>query len=228
MRGVNFEFIDSLKNNGTKYLVIFDDSCQEICNTKAFVDFATAGKHRGLSTIYNKHNFFHQSKLGRDVELQNTQIVPFKSPGDVMQVTTLSTVGSWFRTSWLVSTCNVCSPLLICWLICCHAQTIDYVIVQTPDPILQNYISWTGWNSQKFRTMNTQNLSALQMFQSFSHKCKNLFLESCLKGFIRFLFECIINLLKGNLQSVKRHHVEKMQSEVQVRLFFLKRTTWKR
>ena len=26
MRGVNFEFIDSLKNNGTKYLLILDDS----------------------------------------------------------------------------------------------------------------------------------------------------------------------------------------------------------
>ena len=35
VQGVNFEFIDSLKNNGTKYLWIFDDSC-EICNSKAF------------------------------------------------------------------------------------------------------------------------------------------------------------------------------------------------
>ena len=26
VQGVNFEFIDSLKNNGTKYLLIFDDS----------------------------------------------------------------------------------------------------------------------------------------------------------------------------------------------------------
>ena len=51
VRGVNFEFIDSSKNNGTKYLLIFDDSCEEICNSKAFVDIATAGRHRGLSTI---------------------------------------------------------------------------------------------------------------------------------------------------------------------------------
>ena len=43
MRGVNFEFIDSLKKNGTKYLLIFDDSCEEICNSKAFVDIATLG-----------------------------------------------------------------------------------------------------------------------------------------------------------------------------------------
>ena len=104
VRGVNFEFIDSLKNNGTKYLLIFDDSCEEICNSKAFVYIATAGRHRGLSTIYIKHNFFHQSKLGRDVELQNTHILLFESPRDVMQVTTLSTqlgLGSeivdWYR-----------------------------------------------------------------------------------------------------------------------------------
>ena len=92
--GVNIEVIDWLKNNGTKYSLVFDDSCEEICNSKACVDIAIAGRYRGLSTIYNKHNIFHQSKLGRDVELQNTHIVLFKSPRDVMQVTTLSTQ-SW-------------------------------------------------------------------------------------------------------------------------------------
>ena len=91
VRGANFEFIDSLKNNGTKYLLIFDKSCDEICNSKVFVDIATAGRHRGLSTIYIKPKLFHQSKLGRDVELQNSHIVLFKSPRDVMQVITLST-----------------------------------------------------------------------------------------------------------------------------------------
>ena len=71
---------------------------------KPFVDIATAGRQRRLSTFYIKHNFFHQSKLGRDVELQNTHIVLFKSPRDVMQVTKLSTqlgLGSeivdWYR-----------------------------------------------------------------------------------------------------------------------------------
>ena len=104
VRGVNFELIDSLKNNGTKYLLNFDDSCEEISNSKAFVDIATAGGHRGLSTIYIKHNLFHLSKLGRDFELQNTHIVLFKSPRDVMQVTTLSTqlglgseLNDWYR-----------------------------------------------------------------------------------------------------------------------------------
>ena len=90
-------------------MLIFDDSCEEICNSKAYVNIATAGRHRGLSTIYIQHNLFQKSKLGRDVELQNTQIVFFKSPPDVMQVTTLRTqlgLGSelvdWYRDATAV------------------------------------------------------------------------------------------------------------------------------
>ena len=79
-----------VSENGTNYLPIFDDSCEEICNSKVFVDNATAGRFRGLSTIYIMLNLFHQSKLGQDVELQNTHIVLFKSPRDVMQVSTLT------------------------------------------------------------------------------------------------------------------------------------------
>ena len=104
MRAVCFEFIDSLKNNGTKHLLIFDDSSEKIGDSKGFVVIVTAGRHRGLSKIYIKHNLFHHSKLGRDVELQNTHIFIFKSPGDIMQKTTLKTqllLGSelfdWYR-----------------------------------------------------------------------------------------------------------------------------------
>ena len=91
VRGVNFDFTDSVKNNGTKYLLFFDESGEKICISKAFVDIATAARHRGLSKSHIKHNLFHQSKLGRDVELQNTHIFLFKSHRDVMQVTILST-----------------------------------------------------------------------------------------------------------------------------------------
>ena len=88
--GVDFEFIQNLPNNGTKYLLVFDDSCEEIFSSKDFVKFAKAGRHKGLSTIFIKHNLFHQSRLGRDIELQNTHIVLFKSPRNVLQINTLS------------------------------------------------------------------------------------------------------------------------------------------
>ena len=110
VQGVHFEFINSLKNNGTKYLLIFDNSCAKICNSKEFMDIATASRHRGFSTIYIKHNLFYQSKIGRDVELQNTHIVLFKSPREVHQVARLSVqlglgsaVVDWYRG------CNVCT-----------------------------------------------------------------------------------------------------------------------
>ena len=104
VQGVQIDFIDSLKNNGTKYLLIFEESCGEICNTKAIVDFATAGRHRGKSTYYVPHNLFHQREIRNDVELQNMHIVLFKSRRDVMQVSTLcsqlglgSELVDWYR-----------------------------------------------------------------------------------------------------------------------------------
>ena len=85
----DFEFIQNLQNNATMYRLFFDDSCEEISSSNDFVKIATAGRHKGLSTIYIKHNLFHQSRSGRDIELQKTHIVLFKSPRDVLQINTL-------------------------------------------------------------------------------------------------------------------------------------------
>ena len=190
----------------------------EIYNSKAFVDIANAGRHRGLSTIYTKHNLFHQSKLGRDVELQNTNIVLFKSPRDVMQVTTLSTklrFGSelvdWYRDATSVSFVHLLIEL--------SPRTDDRL----------RYCTNSGSVPSKFYirlcTMNTQNLSTLQVFQLLSRKGKSHFLQCCPKEFMRFLCECIVNLPKGNVQAIQRHHVVNFQDEVW--LLLLKRTTWK-
>ena len=62
VEGVNFELVQSLKNDGTKYLLIFDDSCSEVCSSDFFEKIATGGRHLGFSAIYIKHNLFNQSK----------------------------------------------------------------------------------------------------------------------------------------------------------------------
>ena len=67
IEGVDFEFIQNFPNNRTKYLLFFDDSCEEISSFKEFVKIAPAGRDKVLSTIYIKHNFFHQSRLGGDI-----------------------------------------------------------------------------------------------------------------------------------------------------------------
>ena len=63
-------------------LLSFEDSCKEIASSEAIVDFATAGWHHGLSTIYNEQNVFHWKKQLPDFELQKTRAVFFKSPCD--------------------------------------------------------------------------------------------------------------------------------------------------
>ena len=62
---LKFDFIDSVKNNGRTVFLIFDDSCDEHCKSKPFVEFATAGRHHRLSIIFIKHNLFHQSNFAR-------------------------------------------------------------------------------------------------------------------------------------------------------------------
>ena len=45
---------------------------------------------------------------------------------------------------------------------------------------------------------------------------QNHFLQSCTKEFINFLSECIVNLLEGNLQSVKRHLVTYLENDIRL------------
>ena len=117
-------------------------------------------------------------------------------------------------------------PEVICWLTCRMEKTIDYVTAQILDLFHQNFMSFNGQSNWSLWKMNTQNLSSLQVFQSFCHKCKNHFPKWCPKEFKRFLCECIITLLKGNLQRIKRHHVSKFQNEIWS--LFVKRIPWKR
>ena len=88
--GENFELIDLFEITGTNYLLNSCRSCEKICNSKAFVEIATPAKNRGLNTIYNRRKLLHQSRPGRDVELQNTHTVLFKSPREVIQASKLN------------------------------------------------------------------------------------------------------------------------------------------
>ena len=164
---------------------------------KPFVDIATAGRHRGLSTIYIKHNLFHQSKLARDVELQNTHIVLFKSLRDVMQITTLRTLlglGAELVDWYTGTEMQPLFPLVICWLICCRKQTIDYVIAQTVVLFRQIFFPERLIHLRTLDDEDTKSVYS-QVVQSLSRKCKSHFLKSCPKELNRFQFECIVNLL---------------------------------
>ena len=205
-------------------MLIFDDSCEENCNSKAVFDIATAGRHRGFSTICIKHNLFHQSKLGRDVVLQNTHIVLFKSPRDVMQVTTLSTqlvLGSelvdWYRDATSVPFGHL--------LIDLSPRTDDRLRYCTNSGSFRSkfYFPERLKHLTTLDDEHTEFLYSPSVPIAFPQMQKPL--QSCPKEFIRFLCECIVNLLKGRLQALKRHHVVKFQDEVW--LLSLKKTIWK-
>lgn len=80
---IDFEMISQLEN----CLLVFDDSCEEIYDDKAFAKLAVSGRHKNLHVIYVKHNLFHQSKLSRTIDLNTTHIILFNSPRDIQQIT---------------------------------------------------------------------------------------------------------------------------------------------
>ena len=87
IQGVDFELIENLPADGTKNLLIFDDSLDILSKSEKFNAIATAGRHRNLNCVYIKqNNLFHKNKTGRDAELQTNHIVFFKSPRDVQQI----------------------------------------------------------------------------------------------------------------------------------------------
>ena len=53
--GLNLDLIDSLKSNGRNILLIFGDSYERVCKSKASFDNGTAKRHRGLTNIYKAH-----------------------------------------------------------------------------------------------------------------------------------------------------------------------------
>ena len=72
-------------------------------------------------------------------------------------------------------------------------------------------------------TINTNLSSSSDRF--FSSKCCCLFLHWFPKRISRFFRECVLSLLRGNIQSIKGHHVGKFCEEV--RLVSPKKWAWK-
>ena len=205
--------IENLPNNRTKYLLLFDDSCDEILNSKLFVKFATVGRHRGLNTIYIKHCLFHQSKLGRDVEVQNTHIVLFKLSRDVLQINTLSQqlgLGSQLK-EWYQDATSVPYGHLLIDLTSKTVVTLRYCSNNGSVPTKFIY---QLEHRQNFLTMITQYVSILPIFQNFSQRLRKQFILNCPKDFIQFLSWFLVNLLRGELRDLRKEDVVKYRKEI--------------
>ena len=154
-----------------------------------------------------RHNLFHQSKLGQDIEFRNTHIVFFKFPRDVMQMNTFSaplSLGSEL-INWYGDATLVLYGLL---LINLSPHTDNRLRYCTNSSSVPSKFYIPGWlkhlkSSNDERTESHYSPIIPINFQ----KKKTFFLQSCPKVFNRFLCDCVVNLPKRNWRSKNRHHV---------------------
>ena len=184
---------------------------------------ATAGRHKGLSTVYIKHNLFHQSRLGRDIELQNTHIVLFKSPRDVVQINTLSQqlgLGCQLK-DWYTTATSVPYAQLLIDLIPKKVDSLRYCTNSGSTPSLF-FLPQSRQQITFFNDEHTTSLYSDRVPEIFS-ELQNNFLKNCPKDFIQFLNECIVNLLRAELIEIQEQEILKFREEIH--LLILKRTS---
>ena len=143
INSTDFSFVFDLPQDGTKYLLIFDDSCEEIMANKNFNKLTTAGRHKNLNTILVKHNLFHKGKHGRDAELQLTHIVLFKSPRDVQQINYLSRQLGYGQN-------------LVEWYKDATTEAYGFLMIDLSSKTIEPLRFSTGFNPTKFYSPNNE------------------------------------------------------------------------
>ena len=168
--------IENLPDYGTKSLLIIDKSCEEISSFKQFL----------------------QSKLGRDVELQNTHIVLFKSRRDVSQIVTLSQqlglrsrLKAWYQDAMSIPYGHL--------LIQLTPKTVDSLRYSFDSGSVTNKIDLPAGRDSLW-TISILYVSILPVFRKLSMILLKQFILSCPKDFNQFLSECLVNLIRGELR----------------------------
>ena len=80
---LNHQMKDSgfqIVSGNDKVLAIFDDYCDDILENASFSNLAIAGRHKGVSVIFIKHNLYQQGKYCVTVDKNTTHVVILKPP----------------------------------------------------------------------------------------------------------------------------------------------------
>ena len=179
---------------------------QKSAKNKEIVHITTTGRHRAFSTIHIKHNLFHQSKLGCDVELQNTDIVLFKSPRYVHQIKLLrvqlclrSTIIDWFCDATSVPFGRLLTGL--------SPRTVLFRNVPSKFKVPEEL--------KHLKHLDKENTNFLYCASVPTLFCTSKFhiLKTCPKIFFQCLSEGVVYLLQGNLQERKTNHVKKHEQK---------------
>ena len=72
--------VKDLTLSNDKRLLIFDDSCEELLDSSAFLTIATAGRHKGLHAVYVKHNIYQKGKHSVTVDKNTSHNLLLKTP----------------------------------------------------------------------------------------------------------------------------------------------------
>ena len=122
---LEFEMIKNLE----KYLLVFDDSGEEICQDKEFVKLAVSGRHKKVNCIFVKHNLFRRAS--GHAQLISTRLISFSSNhhgifSKLMFLVDSRTIPSSFEIAIKRPQMN---RLVISWLTLTHEQVTLCVIV---------------------------------------------------------------------------------------------------
>ena len=99
-------------------LVIFDDSCEEILQSRFFVNLCTAGRHQNIHLMFIKNNLHQRGKFSVTIDKNTTLLVLLKSPRQGKQLRILGSeldgiTANFFEDCYTTSTRKPFEHLLI-------------------------------------------------------------------------------------------------------------------
>ena len=194
-----FELVSEIEN----CLLVFNDSCEEIFNDKEFSKLATAARHRNISVIYVKHNLFQQSKCSRTIDLNTTHIVYFNSPPDTPQI---NFIGQQLNnTQFLKESYELAIRKQFCHLLIDldqHPKTSDVLRycsnIVPPGPSIFYLPSAKAVITNLSDERKKELCMLRQMLDTSDSKVEKI-MKTAPKKSIKFLCECLLNNVNGNV-----------------------------
>ena len=192
-----FELVSEIEN----CLLVFDDSCEELFNDKEFFKLATAGRHRNISVICVKHNLFQQSKCSRTIDLNTTHIILFKSPPDTPQINFIGQQlnnTQFLKESYELAIRKQFGHLLINL----DPKTSDVLRycsnIVPPGPSIF-YLPSAKSVITKLTDEREKELCMLRQMLDTSDSNIKKIMKTAPNNFIKFLCECLLNIVNGNV-----------------------------
>ena len=84
-QGLQWAAVDRNEDEKLKTLEFMDNLYQDVCKDGKFLNLLVAGRHRIIHLMTLRQNIYQPAKNSKTIDLNETQIILFKSLGDVEQ-----------------------------------------------------------------------------------------------------------------------------------------------